>query len=119
MRLLSILEEDLSFTDAFTGYRQPKKGAPFRLDQIIDVPHFSRSHLSVMIQIADWAAYTVRTHLVLSVYGAKEAYAGEKHKFSQWYGAVMARSMPPTATCPPGKDPVCSFFREHVRPSTW
>jgi hypothetical protein len=80
-RLLRLFAADLSFTDTFTGYKPKKKApSPPRLDQIIDVPHFSRSHMAVLIQIADYAAFITRAHLELEVYGVPEAYLGEAAK---------------------------------------
>lgn len=82
--LLGIFEQDLNFTDGYTGYvpKPRSKNQPQRLDQIIDVPHFSKSHLSVLIQLADWVAFIVNCYLLLTIYEDDEKYDGELDKIS-------------------------------------
>ena len=117
-RLLNLLEDDLSFTDGYLGY-DAKKTKTARLDQIIDVPLFARSHQAVLIQIADWAAYVLQSHLVLSSYAGQEKYPGEGAKLARWAHQIMGATIPPKATCPKKKDALCSFFRSDVRPQGW
>jgi len=117
-RLLDLFEGDLSFTDGYLGYK-PKKTMTPRLDQIIDVPHFARSHQAVLIQIADWAAYVLQAHLVLSSYGGEEKYAGEAAKLGGWAQKIVSAAISRRATCPKGKDPLSSFFNSEVRPQGW
>ena len=118
--ILHILEGDLSFTDGYTGY-QPKpraKQQPSRLDQIIDVPHFSKSHLSVLIQLADWTAFIANKYLLLTVYGQEEKYIGEFKMIEEWYAYIGDNRITHTAIDPPGKDPLCLYFRS-IRPPGW
>jgi hypothetical protein len=118
--ILTILEDDLSFTDPYTGYKEkPRaKNQVQRLNQIIDVPHFSKSHLSVMIQIADWVAFVVNKYLLLTCYGEKEKYDGELDKITRWYETIGECKVTHTAIDPPGNDFICSFFRD-LRPDNW
>jgi hypothetical protein len=118
--LLKLLEDDLAYTDCFTGYEPPKKGFPDRLNQIIDVPHFSKSHLAVLIQIADWAGFVINKGLLLRVAGLPEKYDGEAAKFERWYRGIERLRIPPSFTDPPrSKDPLSMYFRTTVRPSGW
>ncbi len=82
LNLLNIMGNDLTFTDGYTGYKpKPRaKNQDPRLNEIIDVPHFSKSHLTVLIQLADWIAFIVNTYLLLKVYGHTEKYPGELEK---------------------------------------
>lgn len=118
--ILTLLEGDLSFADSYTGYKpKPRaKKQPQRLDQIIDVPHFSKSPLSVLIQIADWVAFIVNKYLLLTTYGEKEKYEGELGKITRWYLTIGDSKIPHTHIDPPGKDFICSFFR-NLRPENW
>ena len=118
--ILTLLEGDLSFTDSYTGYKpKPRaKKQPQRLDQIIDVPHFSKSHLSVLIQIADWVAFIVNKYLFLTTYGEEEKYEGELEKITRWYLTIGESKIPHTHIDPPGKDFICKFFRT-LRPENW
>ena len=118
-RLLNLLEADLSFTDAYVGHN-PKTSKGPRLDQVIDVPLFARSHQAVLIQVADWAAYVLQSHLFLAVFGAKEKYSGEAAKLAGWAGQILGSSISAGATCPKVKnDPLCSFYRSEIRPFGW
>lgn len=118
--LLRILAGDLAFTDGYTGHR-PKRRAeaqPPRLGQIVDVPHFSKSHLAVLIQVADLAAYVVARYLALAAYGKGESYRGEEEKVDGWMENMGSNLYSHRATDPAGKDPLVSFFKE-LRPSGW
>ena len=115
--ILKIIEGDLSFTDGFAGYKPGDKQPP-RLDQVIDVPHFSKSHLAVLIQLADWAAFIVARYLLLTSYGNKESYKKEKDKIENWYTKIGENLIPPTCIDVSGKDPLCTYFRE-IRPNGW
>ncbi len=118
--LLRLFEQDLSFTDGYTGYlsKPRSKNQPQRLDQIIDVPHFSKSHLSVLIQLADWVAFVVNCYLLLTAYEYDEKYDGELDKISSWYGRIGESLVTHTAIDPPGKDDLCRYFR-NIRPNGW
>ena len=120
LNLTRILENDLSFTDDFTGYKtKPRaKRKESRFSQIIDVPHFSKSHLSVLIQLADWAAFIATLYLNLKVYGHKEKYPGELDKITGWYERIGKNLITHTAIDAPGKSGLPAFYRE-IRPAGW
>lgn len=118
--LLRILASDVSFTDGYTGFK-PKPRArsqPPRLGQIVDVPHFSKSHLAILIQVADLAAFVTGRHLALTVYHQPESYLGEASKVIRWMDKISANLHSHTATDPPGKDPLVAFFKS-MRPDGW
>lgn len=117
---IKILENDLSFTDSYTGYKiKPRaKHQDPRLNQIIDVPHFSKSHLSVLIQLADWVAFIVNTYLLLKVYGFKEKYPGELAKIERWYCRIGSSLVPHTGIDPPVKTGLPMFYKS-LRPDRW
>jgi len=116
---LNILEDDLHFTDGYTKYATPPRAkAPPRLDQIVDVPHFSKSHLAVLIQIADIGAFVVNRHIALSLSGTPESYPGEKAKIEGWYKLMAENMVDHTSIDPPGKDKLCTFYRG-IRPTGW
>ena len=118
-RFLRLFEEDLSFTDGCTGYTpSKKKTGPPRFDQIVDIPHFSKSHLSVLIQLADLAAYVVNRHLLLTAYGSQEDYTGEAAKISGWYHEVGKSLVPHTSIDAPGQSATAAFYRA-IRPKGW
>ncbi|HRH70190.1 MAG TPA: DUF3800 domain-containing protein [Flavobacteriales bacterium] len=118
--LKRLLLSDLAWTDPYTGYTFSKRKAynPPRLDEIFDIPYFSPSHGSVMIQVADWVAFVVNKYLLLTVYGFPEKFEGELDQITRWYGIVGKCLVKHTAIEPPGKDSVVQFFRE-VRPAGW
>jgi hypothetical protein len=118
-RLLTLLEHDLSFTRAYCNTKTGTKKKRPPLDQIIDVPHFSKSHLAVVIQIADWAAFVVNAYLRLAIYGEPERYGGERGKLASWYQRIQARMVSRPAVQPPGDDPLCELYREKIRPPGW
>jgi hypothetical protein len=118
-RFLDLFDSDLSFTDGFTGYTpRPRTKSDPRLDQIVDVPHFSKSHLTVLIQLADAAAYIVNRHLCMTECGFPEDYVGEQKKIAKWYALIAQNCIKHTSIDPPGKDDLCVFYRE-VRPGNW
>lgn len=118
--LIRILAGDLSFTDGYTGFtpKSRAKTRPPRLNQIVDIPHFSKSHLAILIQVADLAAYVVNRCLCLEVYGHDESYPGEREKVRGWMAQISGNLLSHTATDPPGKDTVVEFFRR-IRPNRW
>lgn len=118
-RFLKLFETKLVFTDGYTGYKEkPRAKSPPRFDQIVDVPHFSKSHLAVMIQVADIAAYIVARSLVLRQFPEKEKYDGELRKLEDWLKIIGSRLINHTSIDPPSKDGLSSFYRE-VRPQSW
>ena len=118
-RFLSILDGDLAFTDAYTGYKAPPRAkAPPRLDQIVDIPHFSKSHKAVLIQIADIAGYAVNRSIAIESGAIPEKYPGEATKIDEWVSIVAKSMISPSSIDPPGKDDLCQFYRS-IRPSPW
>jgi hypothetical protein len=115
--LLELLAGDLAFTDEYTKYAAKRNGPP-RLDQIVDVPHFSKSHLSVLIQLADCVAFVVNCYLLLAVCGHKEKYNGELKVITDWYSRIGEAAVPAAAIDPPGKEGLCGYYKE-IRPSGW
>lgn len=120
INVLRVLENDLSFTDGYTEYtpKPKKKNQKPRLDEIIDVPHFSKSHLAVLIQLADWAAFIVYTYLLLKVYRHPEKYHGELAKIEKWYSQIGDSLVSHTAIDPPGKNDLCVYYKS-LRPAGW
>lgn len=118
--LLSLVAGDLAFTDSYTGYNAASKAKtkPQRLDQVVDAPHFSKSHLAVLIQVADWAAFVVNRYLLLKVYRQPESYAGELSKIESWYDRIGQALVAHTAIEPPGKSGLQAYFRS-IRPVGW
>jgi hypothetical protein len=115
--LLKMLNEDLSITDTATGFTGKRHEQ--RMDQIIDVPFFSKSHLAVLIQLADCVAFVLNRYLKLSVYGIKEAYADEKDKLAGWVDQIVPYLFSHTSTDPRGQAEICEFYRKSVRPDRW
>lgn len=118
--VLRLLSDNLEFTDGYTGYKpKPRaKTQPPRLEQVVDVPYFSKSHLASVIQLADWAAFVVNLYLLLTVYNKKEKYSGEFKKIEGWYKTIGNNLIPHTAIDPPGKDRLCQYYRA-LRPAGW
>lgn len=117
--LLKLLEEDLSYTDGYTQYKAPPRAkAPPRLDQILDVPHFSKSHQTVMIQLADLVAFVAAKHIAFACLGAKEKYEGEAVRIAEWNKKLKSLMVTPSMIDPPGKDPLCVYFTS-LRPEGW
>ena len=117
---LSLFEGDLSFSDDFTGY-QPKPRArnqPERFDQIVDVPHFSKSHLAPMIQLADVCAFVVNRYLQITVYNSHERFDGELQQISDWYHLIGDNIVAHGSFDPNGRDGLCGYYRA-LRPARW
>lgn len=118
-RFLKLLDGDLSFTDAYTTYMAPPRAkAPPRLDQIVDIPHFSKSHKAVLIQIADIVGYVVNRSIGIESGSIPEKYPGEAAKIDQWAAFVAEGMISATSIDPPGEDSLCKFYRS-IRPSPW
>jgi hypothetical protein len=117
--LVRILQSDLSFTDSYTGYKlKPRsKNNPPRLGQIIDIPYFSPSHLSVIIQLADWAAFIVNRYLLLTVYDFK-GFEDELSIIEPWYEIIQGCCISHTCIDPSSKDELCIFYKS-LRPNGW
>lgn len=119
-RILNLLDSDLTFTDGFTGYvYKPKsKNNPPRLEEVVDVPFFSKSHLSKAIQLADLAAFVVNKYLLLTVYGQPEKFPGELDLIDSWYLIIGKQRVSHTHVNPKACDDLTSFYHE-IRPDGW
>ncbi len=119
-RFLDLLNQDLSFTDGYTGYvHKPKaKKNPPRFEEIVDVPFFSKSHLSKAIQLADLAAFVVNKYLLLTVYGQDQKFDGEFDLITKWYEIIGARRITHTHVNPKAVDDLTGFYHE-IRPDGW
>lgn len=119
VRIMSLLEGDLQFTDGYTGYKGQNRKTPLpRLNEIIDAPFYSRSHLSKMIQIADLVAFIAYRYLLLKVYSSEESYTNELVQIEDWFRKIETYSIPTVNINPPSIDELCTFYRE-VRPPGW
>lgn len=118
--LVKILASDRSFTDSFTGFSPKAKAKiqPPRLDQIIDIPYFSPSHLSVLIQLADWAAFIVNKYLLLSIYNVQESYEGEYEVIEKWYKIISNSVINSGCIDAAGKGDLPLMYKS-VRPDGW
>ncbi|MBK7652436.1 MAG: DUF3800 domain-containing protein [Flammeovirgaceae bacterium] len=118
--LVKILASDRAFTDSFTGFvpKTKSKVEPKRLDQIIDIPYFSPSHLSILIQLADWAAFIINRYLLLSVYHVQESYEGEFVIIEKWYKLIGKSAISPGCIDAGGKNDLPLFYKS-IRPDEW
>jgi hypothetical protein len=115
-RFIKLFEQNLDYTDDYTRY-DDSEGE--RLNQIIDVPLFSKSHLATIIQLADIGAFICRKYLELKVYDFEEKYDQEIEKISNWYELIEERKASHTAINPPPReDPLCTYYNL-VRPDNW
>lgn len=119
-RILDLLNSDLSFTDIYTGHEvktKAKKITP-RLQEIVDVPFFSKSHLSKAIQLADLVAFVINKYLLLTVYGQPEKFKGELDLITKWYSIIGERRIHHTHINPKPVDDLTAFYHE-IRPKGW
>ncbi|MBN8684406.1 MAG: DUF3800 domain-containing protein [Chitinophagales bacterium] len=119
--LSAIFDLDLSFSDGYTGYRCPPraKNKPPRLEEVIDIPFFSKSHISPLIQVADLGAFVVNRYLLLTVYGKPESYQNELEVITKWYTILGQNAINHTNINPPMRsDGLCQFYTS-VRPDGW
>lgn len=122
-RLIKLLSEDLSFTDSFTQVEIPKskkKQAELeRLCQIVDIPFFSKSEHSQLIQIADLVAFVVSRYIQLKSFGVTQAFDDELAVIEEFYVGVKDSLVPAAHINPPAKgDPLATFYQE-IRPHGW
>ena len=111
-----MFESDLSFSDEFCGFLAKEKRE--RFDVILDVPFFSKSHLAIIVQLADFTAFVVQRYLLLTTYGQVEKYPGELEKISNWYSKITENTIPSSSIAPKGKDTLISFYAT-IRPDAW
>ena len=118
--IVSLFENDLSFTDGYTGYiAKPRaKIQPERFDQIVDIPFFSKSHLAILTQLADIVAFIASKDILLNYYQVEEKYEGEKEKFRQWSAKIKSCMVNHLNINPNGKTALEEFYKQ-VRPIGW
>lgn len=118
--IFQIMEGDLSFLDDYTEYviKPRAKTQAKRLDQIVDVPHFSKSHLSIMIQTADVVAYIVTRHVLLNSYGRPEKFKGETKQIGGWFDQIKKMMIESAHLSPPGQGVSIEYYRK-LEPEDW
>lgn len=121
-RLIRILSDDLSFTDAYTQIKVPRKKATKELErlcQIIDIPFFSKSEHSQLIQIADLVAFVVSRYIQLRSFGVAPSFSEETQVIEEFYLGIKPSLITPAHINPPNKeDALVSFYRD-IRPKGW
>lgn len=122
-RLIRLLSDDLSYTDGFTQIEIPrskkKQDELERFCQIIDVPFFSKSEHSQLIQIADLVAFVVSRYIQLKSFGIRPAFEDELAVIEEFYIGIKDSLIPPAHINPPTKgDRLVSFYQE-IRPDGW
>ena len=114
---IKLFENALEFTDTYTGYIFKDKIE--RLNQIIDVPLFSKSHLATMIQLADMGAFIVRKYVDLILFDVEERFEGELDKITRWYQKLGEQIVSHTHINPNNMgDPLCEYY-QLIRPDGW
>lgn len=116
-RIAKIFDSDLEYTDGYTGFN-PKSKKESRLDEIIDIPFFSKSHRSIVIQVADLVAYIVNRYLLLTVYKKTPSYPEELNIITGWYIGLKESLISYNNINPPAKDDLTKYFQA-VRPEGW
>lgn len=122
-RFIKMLSDDLTFTDIFTQIKLPKRRATQndieRLCQIIDVPFFSKSEHSQLIQIADLVAFVVARYIQLKSFGISPSFDGELQVIEEFYIGIKDALIPSVHINPPVKgDPLAAFYQQ-IRPKGW
>jgi hypothetical protein len=122
-RLIKILSEDLSYTDQFTQIELPRKKEKHaeieRLCQVIDIPFFSKSEHSQLIQIADLVAFVVSRYIQIKSFNMAQAFGDELTVIEEFYFGIRNSLVPPAHINPPVKnDPLAQFYQS-VRPAGW
>jgi hypothetical protein len=113
----------LSYTDYFTQIKIPKTKKKQeeleRFCQIVDIPFFSKSEHSHLIQIADLVAYVVSRYIQLKSFGLEPAFEEELSVMEEFYVGVKDSLVPAAHINPPTKgDSLASFYQE-IRPIDW
>jgi len=122
-RLIKLLTEDLSYTDVFTQIEIPKskrkQAVLERLCQIVDIPFFSKSEHSQLIQIADLVAFVVSRYIQLKTFGLQPAFDDEMQVIEEFYSGIKVSLVSASHINPPSKgDPLSTFYQE-IRPVGW
>lgn len=122
-RLIKLLSDDLTYTDAFTQIEIPrskkKQTELERLCQVIDIPFFSKSEHSQLIQIADLVAFVVSRYIQLKSFGIAPAFDDELAVIEEFYFGVKDSLVPAAHINPLVKgDPLAGFYQE-IRPKGW
>jgi hypothetical protein len=122
-RLIRLLAEDLSFTDEFTQIQisnsKKKQEEIERLCQIVDIPFFSKSEHSQLIQIADLVAFVVSRYIQLKSFNVVPAFADELTVIEEFYLGVKDSVVPAAHINPPSKGDSLAAFYQEIRPKGW
>ncbi len=122
-RLIKLLSDDLSFTDAFTQVEIPKskkrQAELERFCQIVDIPFFSKSEHSQLIQIADLVAFVVSRYIQLKSFGVSPAFEDELAVIEEFYVGVKDSLVTPAHINPPAKGDALTSFYQEIRPQGW
>lgn len=119
--LLQVIGSDIDGFDSYYGFKMPtrkRREMPQRLDQIVDQPFFAKSTMSVMVQVADVAAFVFGRHIQLKCLGEPESFEGEVAVIENWVTELSGMVVTHTAIDPPGSESLCLFFRD-LRPVGW
>lgn len=122
-RLIKLISEDLDYTDMFTQIKLPKskkkQKSIERFCQIVDIPFFSKSEHSQLIQIADLVAFVVSRYIQLKSFNIQPAFDEELAVIEEFYLGVKDSLIPASYINPPVKgDPLALFYQE-IRPTGW
>ena len=122
-RLIKLLSDDLSYTDVFTQIEIPKSNKKQneleRFCQIIDIPFFSKSEHSQLIQIADLVAYVVSRYIQLKSFEVTPAFEDEFEVIEEFYLGVKDSLIPASHINPPIKGDSLVQFYQDIRPQGW
>ena len=122
-RLIKLLSDDLSFTDAFTQVEIPKskkrQAELERFCQIVGIPFFSKSEHSQLIQIADLVAFVVSRYIQLKSFGVSPAFEDELAVIEEFYVGVKDSLVTPAHINPPAKGDALTSFYQEIRPQGW
>lgn len=122
-RLIRLLSEDLSFTDNFTQIKIPKrikvKQGVERFCQIIDIPFFSKSEHSQLIQIADLVAFVVSRYIQLKSFNFQPSFEDELEVVEGFYLGIKDSLVSAAHINPPIKGDALSAFYQEIRPLGW
>ncbi|HEY5470268.1 MAG TPA: DUF3800 domain-containing protein [Bacteroidales bacterium] len=122
-RLIKLLSEDLSYTDNFTQIKIPKrkkkKNEIERFCQIIDIPFFSKSEHSQLIQIADLVAFVVSRYIQLKSFNIQPSFEDELEVMEGFYLGIKDSLVPAAHINPPIKGDTLASFYQEIRPIGW
>lgn len=104
---IKLFEEQMNYTDLFTQFEESDGE---RLNQIIDIPFFSKSHLVTLIQLADVGAFITRKYYEIKILAINEKYDGELSKIEKWYKRICLRKVSKSIMTPAINEPLCKYY---------